>query len=274
MSETDIYVAGRRFEPGAILKDLADGLRMSQVWRAFAWDETQQRYRRSALGLAWILLSYLMFVGAITIFFAGFSSVEQREFVMYVAIGYAAFTFLVGNIIDGCEVFHASAIWIKSTALPYSIYVYKSLARSVFTFVIQLAGAFALMLALGWRPGAEALFAIPALLLYLANGVWIQFVFGFVTTRFRDVSHLTNAITRILFFTTPILWVYAESSGLMRTIADLNPLTHLIEVLRAPLLGHPVSALSWAVVAAMTALGWATAITLGGLMRRRLPFWV
>jgi ABC-2 type transport system permease protein len=274
LKDSDVYVAGRRFDPGAILGDLALGLKMGQVWRAFAWDEIQQRYRRSALGLAWILVSYLLFVGAITVFFSGFSSVEQRHFVMYVAIGYAAFTFLVGNIIDGCEVFHASSIWIKSTALPYSIYIYKSLARSLFPFAIQLGGAFALMLSLGWRPQIEALLALPALALYVVNGVWIQFVFGFVTTRFRDISHLTNAITRILFFTTPILWVYADSFGLMRLIADLNPLTHLIEVLRAPLLGEAASLSSWGYVGALTIAGWSAAILLGGLMHRRLPFWV
>jgi len=269
-----IFTAPARFDPAAIIRDLAEGLRRAEVWRAFAWDETQQRYQRSVLGLAWILVSYLFFVGAIAVFFSGFTSVSARHFVMYVAIGYAAFTFLVGNIIDGCDVFRSSATWIKSTSLPYSIYVYKSIARSLFPFVIQLGGAIALMLILGWRPQWTALLAIPALGVYILNALWIQIAFGFVAARFRDVSHLTNAITRILFFTTPILWVYDETVGSVRKFANVNPLTHLIEIFRAPLLGDPVAPGAWLYCIAFTAAGWALAIVIGGLMRRRLPFWV
>ncbi|MEX0644896.1 MAG: ABC transporter permease [Parvularculaceae bacterium] len=271
---TAVFSAPRRFDPAAIIRDLVDGLARAEVWGAFAWDETQQRYQRSVFGLAWILISYLFFVGAIAVFFGGFTSVAASHFIIYVSIGYAAFTFLVGNIIDGCDVFRASAVWIKSTSLPYSIYVYKSIARSLLPFAIQLGGAVAIMLYYGWRPTAEALFALPALGVFILNAVWIQIAFGFVAARYHDVQHLISTITRILFFTTPILWVYDETAGSVRAFADINPLTHLIEVFRAPLMGEAVAAKSWLFVLAFTAAGWALAIVVGGLVRRRLPFWV
>lgn len=269
-----IYTAGPAFDPVGLFKDIADGLSRRQVWLAFAWDETKQRYRRSVLGLAWILISYLVFVLAITLFFGGFATASERDFVVHVALNFAAFTFLSGNITDGCDVFEVSAPWIKSTPLPYSIYIFRSVARSLFPFAIQLTGAVALMIVLGWRPAPKALMAIPVLGLFLLNAVAIQIIFGFLAARFRDIAHLTGVLNRILFFTTPVLWLYAETTGLVRQIADLNPFTHLIEAFRAPMMladPHP-NAYLYALLT--TAIAWALAILVGGLMRRRLPFWV
>lgn len=56
-------------EIAGFFSDLVDGLRMSDLWRTFAWDEIQQRYRRSLLGVAWIVIAYAMFVGGVSIFF-------------------------------------------------------------------------------------------------------------------------------------------------------------------------------------------------------------
>jgi ABC-type polysaccharide/polyol phosphate export permease len=130
------------------------------------------------------------------------------------------------------------------------------------------------MIVLGWRPAPKALMAIPVLGLFLLNAVAIQIIFGFLAARFRDIAHLTGVLNRILFFTTPVLWLYAETTGLVRQIADLNPFTHLIEAFRAPMMladPHP-NAYFYALLT--TAIAWALAILVGGLMRRRLPFWV
>jgi ABC-type polysaccharide/polyol phosphate export permease len=81
-------------------------------------------------------------------------------------------------------------------------------------------------------------------------------------------------MTRILFFTTPILWTYSERTGLVKTLADINPFTHFVEIIRAPVIGDPLQPLSWAVVGAITLCGWTVTILTGDRMRKRLPFWV
>ena len=258
----------------AVLRDLGRGLALGRVWRAFAWDEVQNRYRRSLLGVAWIAIAYAFFVIAILMFFRGFAAREDTAFLHYVAVGLAAFQFLVGILADGCQVFVGASTWLKSTALPYSIYVYKSIARSLFPFAIQLTVAFLLMLATGWRPTFGALLALPALGIYLVNAVWVQILLGHVAARWRDVGHLIGTIQRVLFFATPILWVYDERSGGVRALADFNPLTHYIEVFRAPLLGEAMNPVSWPLVLVFTAIGWLAAIAVSSRMRRRLPFLV
>ena len=199
---------------------------------------------------------------------------NSNGFLQYVAIGYAAFTFLLGNVVDGCMVFNSASNWIKSSSLPYSIYIYKSIARSIFPFAIQLLVAIAVMLAIGWRPDANAFMVLPAIAIYFLCAVPLQLLLGLISARWRDINHLIGAFTRVLFFLTPILWVYGERPGSIQRVADINPFTHFIEVFRSPLLGTQASMTTWTIVLCWTVFLWISSITAASFMSRRLPIWV
>ncbi|KAA5803546.1 hypothetical protein F1654_06995 [Alkalicaulis satelles] len=268
----------RRAAPGRELagffSDLAAGLRMTDLWRTFAWDEMQQRYRRSMLGVLWIVIAYAIFVGGVSIIFSGFSRQDGAFFVMHVAIGYAAFTFITGNIVDGCQVFVGARAWIHSIALPHSIHVYRSICRSIFTFALQFVVALAIMIAAGWRPTLTGLWVLPAIAVFLLNAVAIQYLMGLISARFRDITHLVTSITRLLLFVTPILWTRFDLRGVRSTIADFNPVAHYVEIFRAPLMNLDPRPLSWAVVLVLTGLIWLGAIIAAARMRRRLAYWL
>lgn len=274
MTIVEVNAAKNAFAIRDAVSDLFLGLSRISLWTAFAWDEIQQRYRRSYLGLIWIVLSYLIFVGAIALFFGGYSQMGAASFTVYVAVNYAIFTFLIGNVTDGCDVFRVAQTWIKSAPIPHSVHIYKSIARSVFIFAINMAIALLVSFAMGWRPSVIALFSVVAFLVLLLNTVWVQIVFGYTAARFRDLTHLVSAVTRILFFTTPILWVREERSGLVGVLADINPFTHYLEVFSAPMLGRAPNTLSCFVVLAMTILGYGFAILIAAYSRRRLPYWL
>ena len=263
-----------RSGPAGLLRDLRNGFSHGPLWRSFAWDEIQNRYRRSVIGIAWISLSYLFFVVVIVIFFRGMNQADPQAYLFHVAIGFASFSFVIGNITDGCEVFRTAKTWIKSTSLPYSIYIYKSISRSLFTFVLHFLTALMVMVIYGWRPTWEMVWIIPAIAIFLINAVSIQLFFGLVATRYNDLTHLVSTVTRILFFTTPIIWTLEERGGLVRKLAMYNPLTHFIEIFRAPIVGTEMLPQSWPIVLGITLIGWIGAIIAGSMMTRRLPFWL
>ena len=260
--------------PVAVARDFVDGFALNRVWLAFAWDDVQNRYRRSVLGIAWIGLSYLFFVFAILVLFRGYTLGSSDAFLHYVAIGYASFVFLSGHLGDGCEVFRSNKAWVKAAPLPRSIYVYKNVARALFPFAIQLALALGVMTATGWRPGPVTAMTVPALLAWLLTALPIQMLLGHLAARLQDVRHLVQTVQRMLFFLSPVLWVLSERDGLARTLALLNPVTHYMEVFRAPLLGEPVLAISWVVVMLTTAASWILCLLIVGRMRAKLPFWL
>lgn len=257
-----------------MVNDIAAGLRAGRVWRAFAWEETKRRYRRSALGLAWIIIGYVAFVGAVALFFGNFNVKTAEAFAGYVAIGFAAFGFITSNIQDGTLVFSGSASWIKSVSLPYSVYALKSVTRSFLPFVLQMTAYFTFAFMTGTELRPIALLSLLALPVYAVNAFGAQLLFGYLCARYRDLEHMIGTILRILLFVTPILWVYEDTKGVTRLLADLNPVTHYIEIFRQPLLGLAPSASAWLVVGTSTLLLWIAVLLVGSVMRRRLPFLV
>lgn len=272
------YVTVRRAAPGGdsygFFADLAAGLRMTDLWLTFAWDEIQQRYRRSILGVAWIVIAYAMFVGGVSIIFSAFTRQDGSFFVMHVAIGYAAFTFIVGNITDGCTVFTGARAWIHSIALPHSIHVYRSICRSIFIFGLQFIMAALIMISVGWRPSLLTLWVLPAILVFLLNAVAIQYLMGLISARFRDITHLVGSVTRLLLFVTPILWTRFDLRGMRSDLMDFNPVAHYVEIFRAPLMNMEPRPLSWIVVIGMTILVWIAAAIVASRVRQRLAYWL
>lgn len=264
------------FSPMIAISDLINGASRVHLWLAFASDEIQQRYRRSKLGLAWIVISYLIFVGTISLFFGNFSDLEHQRFTVHVAINFAIFTFLLGNITDGCAVFKVGRTWISSVPLPHSIHIYKSIARSLFIFAINMAVALTIFFLSGYKLTMVAWESIPAFLLLLLDAVFVQMILGYATARYRDIEHLIQSITRILFFTTPVLWIRQEhrGAGLRNTVSDLNPLTHALEIFSSPILGKSADPYSWLFISCVSVALFFVAITVGGLAHRRLPYWL
>lgn len=266
--------SARKVDIGGFLGDICTGFTKVEIWSTFAWDEIRKRYRRSRLGISWILISHVLFIAAIALFFSDFSAADPYYFLIYVATGFTAFLFIVANLSDGCDVFTSSKTWMKSTSLPYSIYVYKSIARSLFVFLLNMLVTIIILLCVGWRPQESMWLIAPVFLLFIVNAVWIQYLFGILAAKVRDLQHLVNSLTRLLFFTTPILWVHDERMGTVALVADINPVTHFVEVFREPLIGGTVRTESWIFVGIFTVAGIIVTTIIGSLYRRRLPFWI
>lgn len=278
--EPFVFSASSHAGVAGMTADILGGFRAGRVWRAFAWEETKRRYRRSALGLVWIIIGYVAFVAAVALFFGNFnlSTTEQiktiEQFATHVALGYAAFALITSNIQDGAAVFTGSAAWIKSVSLPYSVYALKNVMRTIVPFALQLASWFAFALATGHAFKPVALLSVFAAAVIIFNAVAIQLFFGFLSARYRDIEHMIATVLRVLLFMTPILWTYEGTSGVTRMLADGNPVTHFVEIFRAPLLGESPTALNWTFVACSTAVIWGAAILAGAALRRRLPYLV
>ena len=99
----------------------------------------------------------------------------------------------------------------------------------------------------GLFPGPTYLLAIPGLALFLLNCVWTAGVVGILSTRFRDIPLIVTNAFMALFWLTPVVYELDQMSGPIRTLISYNPLYHVLEVFRAPLLLTAPSAANWLV---------------------------
>ena len=126
----------------------------------------------------------------------------------------------------------------------------------------------------------HTLLFIPGLALLVVNGVWVAMFFGMVATRFRDVAPLLEALVQLLFYVTPIVWTtrtLKDQSGEVAQramLAEVNPLYHYLEIVRAPLIDEPLAAYHWGIVLACTVAGVLITLLAMKRWRFRVPYWV
>ncbi len=123
------------------------------------------------------------------------------------------------------------------------------------------------------RSGRAGLLALPGLALICLNGLWLAFLLGLVSARFRDVPQIVASVVQVAFFLTPIIWKPELLPG-RALVLDLNPFFHFVELVRAPLLGQVPGLASWLAVLGITLGGWLVTLGMYRRYRWRIAYWL
>lgn len=262
-------------QPRLALADLVATVALRQLWLRLGWQDVLRRYRRSVLGPLWFTLSTAVMVVALGVVYSELFQAQTRlsEFMPYLCVSLLIWGFISSILSDAGELFARAESYIKQIRLPYLLYV----CRFMWGNIIILAHNFTIYLVViawfGAWPGAVVVFAAPAFVLLVFNCALAGLTLGLTSARFRDVPRITASVIQVLFLITPILWTPAML-GARSWLVDLNPFFHLIEIMRAPLLGRlPASQTVW-IVLAMTVLNLLMAAVLFSRYRSRIAYWV
>jgi ABC-type polysaccharide/polyol phosphate export permease len=254
-------------------RDIAQGLARWQLWSMLGWNDIHQRYRRSAIGPFWITISMAIFVLMLGFIYSKLFHQELAVFLPYIAMGLIAWGFISGTITEACSTFTENAGIIRQIRLPFTVYVMRMIWRSFIVFLHTVVLIVPIALYFRMPIGFGALLAIPGLFLVVLNQIWLAIVIGAIATRFRDIAQLVATGIQISMFVTPIMWPVSAISD-ARFIAEINPFYHLIQLVRAPLLGEFAEPLSWLVVCVMCVIGYAIAAAVLTRASPRLVYWL
>jgi ABC-2 type transport system permease protein len=269
-----------------------------ELWGHLGWQDIKQRYRRSVIGPLWITISMATTALALGLLYSVLLDTEVPTFLPYVTVGFIVWNFILGCVTEGTEVFISNEGLIKHLPAPITIHVMRMVWRQVLfllhnlvVYVVVVAIFFTsldhpykmtpkgpLNPGIGW----DALLALPGFALLAINAVWVSLLFGVISTRFRDIPPVVNSFINLVFFMTPIVW---DASILTKVtggggadwrmwIAELNPVYHFVEIVRAPLLGHAIDWHHWAIVGGFTVVGWLLALVILRNYRARVSYWV
>ena len=254
--------------------DLSAALERRWLWGALGWNDVRQRHSGSVLGSLWISANIVLLVACLTLVFGGALGESVRTYAPYVAIGLALWQFVNASISEGSLVFVTASESIRNSPLPLSLHVFRLVWRNLVVFAHHLVLLPVLILVFAIAPGAGTLLAIPGLALLTLFAFFAALLLGLLGARFRDVAPVVGNFMQLLFFLTPVFWQPGAIGPLAERLAAINPLTALIDIVRAPLLGEATHPLSWPIALAATALATAAAFAALAGMRSRLPYWV
>jgi ABC-type polysaccharide/polyol phosphate export permease len=264
------YVA-RQHEPFG--RDLYQGTLAWPLWTMLGWNDIRQRYRRSMLGPIWITLSMAIFIAVLSMIYSRIFQVDINVYVPYVSLGLITWNFLSASVNESCVAFQESDRIVKQVRIPYSVFVLRVVWRNFIVLLHTITLYIPIALIFSIKPSFTTFLVLPGLVLLIMNQVWLGIVLAIISTRYRDVPQLVITALQIGMFATPIMWPVSSLSGGL-WIAEVNPAYHLIELVRAPLLGEIPSGLSWTVAVACCVLGTLVAMLLLRRASHRLIYWL
>ena len=255
------------------VQDLADGFRNVRAGAMLAWYEIRQRYQRSALGPFWLTISMGVLVAGMGPLYGRLFGQELGAYFPFLAIGFIVWQLIAALANDAGQVFIVAEPYIKQMRMPFTLHILRMIWRNLLIFGHNFVIALVVLAAFPPANPWVVLMAIPGLALLLLNALWVGLLLGVLCARYRDIPPIVASIVQLAFFLTPVLWK-REMLGAHHWAADVNPLYHLIEVVRAPLLGTMPATLSWISVAGMTIVGFAITLPLFARYRARIAYWV
>lgn len=265
---------GSRSRARRALVDVGHGLSLWKLWVVFGWIDIRQRYRRALIGPFWITISMGTMVGTLGLVYSTLFRVDPTDFIPFLAAGFAAWTFISTTISEATLLFLQAEAIIKNASLPVSIHLYRLLWRNVIIFVHNAVIMIVVYLVFRIDPGLPLLFLIPGFALVVLILVPISLMVAMICLRFRDAPPIVASLLQIVFFITPILYHPAQLSGRLSVFTDANPFYHLVDAIRAPLLGQFISMETLEILGAMLVVGWGVAFALFCRYRSRIAYWL
>lgn len=253
--------------------DLVRGIQAVRVWGTLGWHDIRQRYRRSILGPFWFTLSTAIMVAVLGTLYSILLHQDAKDYIPYLAIGLVVWQFLSTCAMEGCSVFMGAGYLIKQIRLPLTVHVCREVWRNFVIFLHSLPVVIIALIVFGRWPN-EYIFVLPlGLILLLLNTIWVSVVLGIVCARYRDILPIVSNFIQIAFFFTPVMWS-ADILKQRAWVAEYNPLYHLIEIVRAPILGVPTQLNSWIWAAGLAVFGFALAQWMMYRFRNRVAYWL
>lgn len=229
------------------------------------------RYRGSALGFAWALLTPLALLATYTfvfgVIFKARWGLDENEglgdFALVLFTGLIAFNVFSDPIVAAPALLRRYPNFIKKVVFPLEVLGISSVAsaviHSLFSLMIVIVGALALHHSLHWTIIYLPLYYLP--LAFLTIGLcWFLSALGLFL---RDLVHLIGLLVQLLMFLSPIFYPVRIVPPRLRWVFELNPLSVIIEGFRRSIL--------WGQFPEWAALAWLWPVSLLVLC---LGYWI
>lgn len=208
--------------------------------------QVKSENRNNYLGILWELINPAIQIAVYSLVFGmgmrgGDKLAEGIPYFQWLIAGIAVWFFVNQAILQGSKSIYTRIRMVSKMSFPMSViptYVifakfYQHLMVLGFVFIILQFMGFPVTIQIIQLP--YYMFATMALMVSLA------LITSTLATIIRDVQMMIQAVMRVLFYLTPILWPLKTFDGhhKIQLLMKLNPLYYIVEGYRSALLGNP-----------------------------------
>lgn len=214
----------------------------------------QVRYKRAVLGVGWAMAQPAIQAAVLAFVFLRVIRVEPTEdYALFVLSGVLPWAFFA----QGLSLATASVVengpLVKKVAIPKVLFPAAAVGGAAIAFTGSL---FVLVVACVVSGNASVRIAllVPAVLFEAALVVALGVFASAFNVAYRDVRYIVESGIPIAFYATPIVYAAEQLDGWTRQVVSLNPMTGILSLYRAAIVGRPVGSSAVVVTAVVTAI--------------------
>ncbi|MDH3579563.1 MAG: ABC transporter permease [Hyphomicrobiales bacterium] len=224
------------------------------AWLFAAANLTEAR-RVNKIALTTPFLSVLLQVGFLGLVYGALFGADIKHYIPYLAVSLAlwhSISVFVTNAVGYNDI--ANRHLNFTTLSPYTIHL-SGLIETILLLLAKMLAACLVVIAIeqgvpAWTNLLMTVIGMIVLALFMFFlGILVAYVFDW----FRFLRALLPQLLFLAFLITPVIW-QKEQLQRIAWLADFNPLAHVLEIVRAPLLGESLPWTSLGIVIAMTGL--------------------
>ena len=210
-----------------------------------SWRDIQSRYKGSAGGLLWALITPILLLSVYTAVFSGIfqarwgQSGGPVEYALQLFVGLTVHGLASECLNRSPSLMINHVSYVKRVVFPLQILPCVTLISAFFHFLISLAVLVLFVLITKHTLPWLGLLYFPLILApYLLLLLGVSYLLAGLGVYLRDIGQIMGLVTTILLFLSPVFYPASMLPPRLQTIFMLNPLTFIIEQSRAVLLDN------------------------------------
>ncbi|MFH1152915.1 MAG: ABC transporter permease [Pseudomonadota bacterium] len=207
-------------------------------WMHLVIADLRASWRNSYLGILWPILQPLAMTFLVAFVLGSMFHVPVREYAPYIFSGTLVWEFILKTAIGGSLAYVQAEPYIKQFRHPLAIY---TLRTSLFHIAVMMLGFAGLVIwSLVVLPENFGLPWLAILLLFpvlLFSGWALASIFSYTGVIYRDLPHALGIVFQAVWFVSPVYFLPGQfRDGGVGWLVDYNPIYHVLQLIRAPLL--------------------------------------
>jgi lipopolysaccharide transport system permease protein len=237
--------------------------RHRELVRRLSGREFSARFRGSMLGVTWAVVTPILLAAVYTFVFStvfgarwgGNANTGHFDYVIFMLTGLAVHGIFVECVTRAPNLVLANPSYVTKVVFPLEVLPFVALLSALTNAAVSLTIAVLLNLVLNRQLHATALFLPIVLAPYAIFVVAFAMVIAACGVYLRDLSQVINILIPVSLFLTPIFYPLESVPRAMRPFMWANPLTFVVEQVRAVLIVGTAPSLTGLAIYATAALG-------------------
>lgn len=230
-------------KPDWQLIDFSEIWRYRELFYIFSWRDIKIRYRQTILGVIYVVFQPVVNMIIFSIFFGKLAKIPSGSlpYPLFVLIGLVFWNFFSGSLARASDSMVANESMIKKVYFPKIILPLSVIVTFFFDFIINFLLLLIFAAVLGYLPNLWLLVVLPLSVIVTGCTIaGVSFLLSSLNVKYRDVRNILPFLIQIILFLTPVIYPLSIVSDRNKYIMALNPMTSVIETMRAVFVGNPV----------------------------------